>query len=259
MRIFIILLVTVASAFSAWGSVPRVIDIDSSFMKVFLPPGDLSTGRAIVCCPGGGYSDVAIGHEGYDWAPFFNNLGLTFVVLQYHLPAGDLTKPLGDVEKAFKVLTDSAAVWGIDPEQIGVMGSSAGGHLASVVATHPTAACCPSFQLLFYPVVSLDKCITHAGTRNEFLGSCDSDELAAEYSAENKVKADTPRAFIVHCGDDDVVHPQNSIRYYSALQRHGVPATLVMFPDGRHGWGYRGWFPHHDELLGLIVAWLKSF
>lgn len=259
MKVIFILLAVVAGTFGAWGSVPRIIDIDSPSMKVFLPPGDLSTGRTVVCCPGGGYSELAYGHEGYNWAPFFNGLGMTFVVLEYRLPAGDCTRPLEDVRKAFRVLADSAAVWGIDPGQIGVMGSSAGGHLASAVATHPTAECRPSFQLLFYPVVSLDRAITHVGTRSEFLGAEDSDGLASEYSAENKVTADTPRAFIVHCGDDNVVSPQNSLRYYSALQSHGVPATLVMFPDGGHGWGYGRWFGHYDELCAMIAAWFSSF
>lgn len=139
------------------------------------------------------------------------------------------------------------------------MGSSAGGHLASTVATHPTPECSPAFQLLFYPVASLDKTITHKGTRQGFIGKDGTDDLAAEYSAENKVTATTPRAFIIHCGDDDVVHPQNALRYYSALQAAGVPATLLMYPKGGHGWGIWGPDGKRQPMLDEISSWLKTF
>lgn len=238
---------------------PRTISFDNPKMKVFLSPAELANGKAIVCCPGGGYYLLATGHEGYDWVPFFNGEGVALAVLEYRMPKGDREIPMDDVRRAFKILTDSAAAWRIDPKQIGIMGSSAGGHLASAIATHPTPACNPAFQLLFYPVASLDKTITHKGTRQGFIGKDGTDDLAAEYSAENKVSASTPRAFIIHCGDDDVVHPQNALRYYSALQAAGVPATLLMYPKGGHGWGIWGPDGKRQPMLDEISSWLKTF
>lgn len=238
---------------------PRVISFDTPKMKVFLPPSAQANGKALVCCPGGGYAMLATGHEGYDWAPFFNGEGLVLAVLEYRMPQGDRRVPMGDVEQAFKILTDSAAAWHINPEQIGIMGSSAGGHLASAVATHPTEQCRPAFQLLFYPVASLDNAITHQGTRHGFLGDNGSEETAREYSAENKVTAETPRALILHCGDDEAVHPQNALRYYSALQAAGVPASLVMYPKGGHGWGIWGPDGRREIVFKEISDWLKTF
>lgn len=238
---------------------PRIISFDSPRMTVFLPPGDIACGKAVVCCPGGGYAMLATGHEGFDWVPYFNGRGMAIAVLEYRMPQGDRDVPMDDVREAFRIMADSAAVWGIDPAQTGIMGSSAGGHLASAVATHPTPGCKPAFQLLFYPVASLDPAITHRGTRSGFLGDNATEELAAEYSAENKVTPETPRALIIHCGDDDVVHPQNAVRYYSALQAAGVPATLLMYPKGGHGWGIWGPEGKRDLILNEITNWLNTF
>lgn len=233
------------------------MNFSSPRMKLFLPDPAIATGRAIVCCPGGGYSKVAAEHEGYAWAPFFNDLGIAFAVVDYDLPGGDRTIPMADIEKAFGILTDSTSIWHINPDDIGIMGFSAGGHLASTMATHPQGACRPAFQILFYPVISLDEKITHAGTRRGFLGDKPSAKLVREWSADKSVTTSTPPAFIVLSGDDKGVPPVNSLNYYSALSAAGVPAELIIFPDGGHGWGFKPDSPHHTALLSALSAYLS--
>ncbi len=237
----------------------RIIEFDSPKMKVFLPPVGMSTGKAVIACPGGGYSHLARNHEGYHWAPFFNNLGVAFAVVEYRMPQGDPAIPMSDVEKAYRIVADSAHVWDIKPENIGLMGSSAGGHLVSTMATHPSENCKPSFQILFYPVISLERNLTHQGSRSGFLGENPSDELVKEYSSDLKVTSETPRAFIALSSDDKAVKPANSLRYYSALQEAGVPVAMFIYPVGAHGWGYRSKFKYHDQMLAELSAWLESF
>ncbi len=237
-------------------SQPRVVVLENPKMTVFLP--SVANGSAVIACPGGGYSHLARGHEGFDWAHFFNNLGFVYAVVEYSMPNGDRELPLGDVRSAYKIMSDSAEAWGVNRDRIGIMGSSAGGHLASSVATHPTAGCRPAFQILFYPVISLDNSITHKGTRKGFLGENPDDQLVAQWSSHNNVDRGTPPAFIVLSGDDKAVSPQNSILYFNALTKAGVPATLHIYPTGGHGWGYRPTFKYHDVMLNELAEWLKN-
>ncbi len=237
----------------------RIITFDNPKLTVFLPPKGLENGKAVIACPGGGYTHLAKDHEGMHWAPYFNNMGVAYAVLEYSLPYGDKTVPMKDVEKAFKVLTDSAEVWKINPEAIGIMGSSAGGHLASTAATHQTEVCKPAFQILFYPVISMDAEITHKGSRNALLGEKPSQADVDLYSNEKQVTANTPRAFIALCTDDDVVKADNSVRYYTALLHAGVPASMFIYPKGGHGWGFRTHVAFHDIVLDELALWLKSF
>lgn len=258
-KLFLILTLLMSAPVFSCLAQSRVIEFDSPKMKVFLPPAGLGNGKAVVACPGGGYSHLARNHEGYFWAPFFNNLGIALAVVEYEMPNGDRTIPMSDVEETFKILTDSAEVWKINPDSIGVMGSSAGGHLASTMSTHPTAICKPAFQILFYPVISLDESITHAGTRRGFLGENPSQELVEQWSSDKQVTAETPRAFMVLCSDDKVVVPMNSINYYNALVENNVPAAMFIYPKGGHGWGSRDKFVNHDQMIAELTAWLKSF
>lgn len=236
----------------------RIIEFDNPRMKVLLPPDHMQNGKAVVACPGGGYHHLAYNHEGYHWAPFFNNLGYAYAVMEYKLPGGDRNIPLNDCRKGFKIMVDSAQVWGIHPRSIGIMGSSAGGHLASTLSTHPTEECSPAFQILFYPVISLDKDITHTGTRNGFLGDAPSERLVDEWSSDKNVTSATPPAFLVLCSDDKTVKPTNSILYYNALMKAGIPAAMHIYPTGGHGWGYRTTFTYHDLMLQELTAWLNS-
>ena len=238
---------------------PRQFDIETPSMRVFLPSNELSTGRAIVICPGGGYSHLATSHEGYDWAPFFNNKGIAVIVLRYRMPDGNPSIPVADAEAALKTVRDSADTWHLNPNDIGIMGFSAGGHLASYIATNAEPSIRPSFQILFYPVITMDKAYTHMGSHDNLLGEDANAELEYLYSSEKLVTDETPRAFIVHCNDDNLVSPVNSINYYAALHRRHVPASLHIYPTGGHGWGIRESFPHKEEMMHELSTWLGSF
>ena len=148
--------------------------------------------------------------------------------------------------------------WHIDPKRVGIMGSSAGGHLASTIATHAAPDARPDFQLLFYPVISMDKAITHMGSHDNLLGTDATKEMEELYSNDMQVTAQTPRAFIVLSDDDHVVQPVNSANYYKALEAHGVPSMIVSFPEGDHGWGFRPSFPYHAEMLMEVKSFLKG-
>lgn len=229
-------------------------------IRVFLPSAELATGRAVIACPGGGYSRLAYEHEGYDWAPYFNKQGIALVVLKYRMPKGGHREvPFSDAEEALKIVRDSAAVWNISPYDVGIMGSSAGGHLASTVATHTRAELRPNFQILFYPVITMDKSYTHLGSHHNLLGADASEELEKEYSNEKQVTQETPRAFIVFSDDDSAVPTANGANYYLALNKKKIPASLHIYPSGKHGWGFRESFLYHKLMLDALTAWLQSW
>lgn len=238
---------------------PLVIDIDKPSMRVFLPDSSIATGRAVVACPGGGYVGLAEHHEGYDWASFFNQRGIAFVVLKYRMPAGGRMLPISDAEAAIRIVRENAEAWHIDRNDVGIMGFSAGGHLASTVATHAKAELRPDFQILFYPVITMDKSYTHIGSHDNLLGKDASIALEEEFSNEKQVAKETPRAFIAYSDDDDVVPPANGVNYYLALHKAGVSASLHVYPSGGHGWGLNDSFPYKKEMLEELAAWLRSF
>lgn len=244
---------------------------DTAFVKVFLTPtakratavtdnrnAEVPDGTpCVVICPGGGYTHLAIGHEGYDWAPFFNDLGISVVVLKYRMPHGVKEIPYEDAEEAIRLVRSHAADWGIDPQQVGIMGSSAGGHLASTVATHAIGKNKPNFQILFYPVITMDKSFTHMGSHDALLGAEAPKELEWDYSNEHQVTPRAPRAFIALSDDDHVVPPLNGVSYYISLNASQVPSVLHVYPTGDHGWGMRSSFAHHDDMLQDLKTWLK--
>ena len=238
---------------------PQPFDIDTPSLRVFLPAPELATGRAIVACPGGGYGGLAVNHEGYDWAPYFNKQGIALIVLKYRMPHGDRTLPISDAEAAMKMARDSADVWNLNPYDIGIMGSSAGGHLASTIATHARPELRPSFQILFYPVITMDKSYTHIGSHDNLLGKDASAELETEFSNEKQVTKETPRAFIAYSDDDKTVPPANGVNYYLGLHKNHVPAVLHIYASGGHGWGIRENFIYKNEMLNDLSAWLRSF
>lgn len=251
-----LLLATGAGVTCAQG---KIVDFDYPKLKVFLPSQSMATGKAVVVCPGGGYTHLATDHEGFQWAPYFNNLGIACAVLEYTLPNGDRSLPMKDVEAAFQLLSDHAEAWNIHTDKIGIMGFSAGGHLASTLATHPSGACDPAFQILLYPVISLDEAITHQGTRRGFLGERPEQNLVDEWSNHKKVTSTTPRTFLALSSDDKTVKPVNSILYYTALQEAGVPVSMFIYPTGGHGWGYRSSFKYHRQVLDELTVWLTDF
>ena len=228
-------------------------------MVCYLP--QTPSGRAVIDLPGGGYTHLAVDHEGHDWAPWFNNQGIAFFVVTYRMPGGDRTIPMGDAQQAFRIVRDSAAVWNINPHDVGIMGFSAGGHLASTVSTHSAPDCRPDFSILFYPVVSMDERETHKGSVNGFLGDKKSDpQLVQEFSNFNAVRSgETPPAVILLSSDDGAVPPlTNGLAYYSALCRASIPCAFYAYPTGGHGWGFRSTFKYHDQMLNELGNWLEN-
>lgn len=227
-------------------------------IRVFLPEAGKATGRAVVCCPGGGYSHLATDHEGYAWAPFFNERGIALIVLKYRMPHGHTDVPISDAKEALRVVRENAQKWNIDPRKVGIMGSSAGGHLASTVATHSDSLTAPAFQILFYPVVTFDYRYTHKGSRHGLIGEQATQEMVDLYSNEKQVTAQTPPAIMLLSDDDRVVPSPNSVNYYLALKQHGIKATMHIYPSGGHGWGSRENFKYHKEMMSDLSAWLET-
>lgn len=227
-------------------------------IRVFLPDAERATGRAVVCCPGGGYSHLATDHEGYGWAQFFNERGIALVVLKYRMPHANPDVPVSDAREALRVVRENAAKWNIDPKKVGIMGSSAGGHLATTVATHSDTLTAPAFQILFYPVVTFDYAYTHKGSRHGLIGEQASQDLVTLYSNEKQVTAKTPPAIMLLSDDDRVVPSQNSVNYYLALKQRGIKASLHIYPSGGHGWGNRENFRYHAQMQADLSAWLET-
>lgn len=239
-------------------------------LSVFLPVRRASTGTAVIIFPGGGYQINAIKHEGIDVARKLNEWGIAAFVVKYRIP-NDATMqdkeigPLQDAQQAISLVRKNAAKWKIDPEKVGIMGFSAGGHLASTAATHfkkplietKTANLRPDFLVLGYPVISFTDSVAHLGSRENLLGKSPTPEKIREYSNEFQVTADTPPTFLVHASDDKAVIPANSIAFYESLVKHNVPAELHIFERGGHGFGMDN--PTTDEnWMETLRNWLVS-
>lgn len=236
-------------------------DTDSpSYTKetiLYVYPAKKGNGMVIVACPGGGYSHLAMAHEGKSMADWFNSQGITYAVLRYRMPNGHNEVPLSDSQQALRIMRQHAQEWNV--KKLGIMGSSAGGHLASTTATHFTdAETRPDFQILFYPVITMDPAYTHMGSHDNLLGKNPSKELEQKYSNELQVTPQTPPAFILHSSDDTAVPVANSVNYYTALVKNKVPASLHTYPVGGHGWGYRDSFPYKRQWTGELEKWLRE-
>lgn len=230
-----------------------------SEITVYLPVKP--SGKAVVDCPGGGYSHLSMENEGHNWAEYFNAQGIAYCVLQYRMPNGDRNIPLSDAYNAIKTVRDSAKVWNVNPHQVGIMGFSAGGHLASAVSTHAPFEVRPDFSILFYPVISMNERETHKGSCVGFLGDKRSDaNLVKEWSSDKAVRRHlTPPAIILLANDDRAVPPvTNGVAYYSAMRRQGNDCTMMIYPTGGHGFGFRDTFKYHDQMLNELTTWLSS-
>lgn len=232
---------------------------DTAYIKVFLPDAKRATGRAVVICPGGGYAHLAMDHEGTQWAPFFNNMGIAAIVLHYRMPNGNAKVPISDAEEALRTVRRNAKNWHINASDIGIMGFSAGGHLASTIATQSKAEAKPNFQILFYPVITMMQGYTHQGSHDNLLGYNASKKDEQKYCSDLQVTRVTPRACLLLSDDDHAVLPINSVNYYAELYRHDVPASIYVYPTGGHGWGMNTSFAYHSEMLLNLKGWLESF
>ena len=231
-----------------------VSDVTTPTLTVY--PASHPNGMAIIMCPGGGYGGLAMKHEGHDMAPWFNTQGITYAVLKYRMPNGHHDVPLSDALQAVRLMREHANEWHI--QKIGIMGASAGGHLACTAATHYTAETRPDFQILFYPVVSMDLANCHKGSRDNLLGKSPSEELVKLYSNELQVTGDTPPAFIMHSSNDGAVPVSNSVNYYLALVKNKVSVSLHTYPIGGHGWGFRDNFTYKRQWTGELEKWLRE-
>lgn len=249
-------------------------------MRVFLPQKPIANGKAIVCFPGGGYAQTNPERYGETWAPFYNKLGIAFIVLHYRMPKGKSAVTISDAIEAYKQTKLHAKEWGINPDKIGIQGVSAGGHLASTLATHYQEKLNFPFQILIYPVITLQDPYTHKGSRDNFIGKMPEPKLPSTkasrqaylqakekynrlknyYSNELQVTARTPRAFIAASDDDRLA--MNSILYYAALNKNKVPAVLHSYPSGGHGWHINtkdDKFAFAGLVEAELKAWLESF
>lgn len=251
---------------------PRIAKVTNPTIEVFAAQGE-GQHKAIIICPGGGYVRLSYGPEGTEVAKKLSADGIVAIVLKYRLPSDEIMTdrrfgPLSDVQQAIRFVRANASRWNINPEAIGVMGFSAGGHLAASastlynVETRPSTAdqtsARPDFSVLVYPVVSMDTTITHRGSRYSLIGRDASADDVKQFSCEQQVNTLTPPAFIVHASDDRTVSVVNSLHYAEALKANGVPFEYHVFPRGGHGFAL-GEGTHQGQWYSLLVNWLATF
>jgi len=244
-------------------------------IAVYLPTKKFATGQAVVICPGGGYGGLAYDLEGTDIARYLNSIGIAGVVLKYRLPSIETSlephkTPLMDAQRAMRLVRFNAAKWNIDPGKIGIMGFSAGGHLASTLGTHfdygnkasadsiERNSCRPDFMILMYPVISFTDSCLHSGSRKTLLGNNPDKDLIISYSNELQVKDDTPPAFFVHADDDSGVPVENTLLMYKALRKKKIPAELHILSEGEHGFGLALNNEHVASWSNSLKLWLNS-
>jgi len=251
----------------------RVRNVQKPDIAVFLPSKKNTTGEAVVICPGGGYGILAYDWEGSDIARWLNSRGIAAFVLKYRLPGSKSNivphkSPLMDAQRAMRIVRSNAAAWNIDPGKIGVMGFSAGGHLASTLSTHYDAgdpsssdpveqvSCRPDFSVLVYPVISFTEEFQHSGSRINLLGEDAEESLVKYYSNELQVTADTPPAILIHSDDDKGVPVENSIVYYKALRANSISSELHIYPYGGHGYSLAIGKGHLATWPDRVIEWI---
>ena len=253
----------------------HISKVQSPDITVFMPSKRNATGQAVIICPGGGYVTLSYSWEGTDVAKLLNAKGITAIVLKYRLPNSksnivSYLSPLMDAKRAIRIVRYYAAKWNINKNKIGIMGFSAGGHLASTLGTHfdngdPTSkdsieqlSSRPDFMVLVYPVISMSKNIMHTGSRNNLIGNNPTDDLAKLYSNELQVTSETPPTFLIHTEDDKTVPVENSLLFYQALRDKNVPAEMHIYPAGVHGFGLALGKGYLETWTDRCVDWLRG-
>lgn len=246
-------------------------DVTVPTLTPYLPPKNKRNGTAVLVIPGGGYGIVAAGHEGSDIAKAFNEAGIAAFVLKYRIPndacmTDKMFVPLMDAQQALYTIRKNATEYGIDTAKVGVMGFSAGGHLAATLSTHfdrparkelAGANLRPNFSMLIYPVISFHPEIAHMGSRENLIGKNADEKWITYFSNEDQVNAQTPPAFFVHATDDNVVPVANSIVYYNQLVKFKVPAEMHIYEKGGHGFGLNN-KTTNDKWFETCLNWLKA-
>ncbi len=252
------------------GGAARIYNVTEPTLTVFYPAK--ANGTAVIICPGGGYARLAMDNEGYNVARALTEWGITAFVLKYRLPNDTIMKqkelgPLQDAQRAIQLVKEQAGKWNIDTNKVGIMGFSAGGHLASTLSTHfnintlpgkSRVSLRPAFQVLGYPVISFTDSLCHMGSRNNLIGKQPSMQSIMMYSNELQVDTTTPPAFILHAADDKSVKVQNSLSYYQALVKNNVLAELHVYPRGGHGFGMNN-STTSDKWMDRLHNWLLSY
>ena len=237
----------------------NISDTTEAAMYIYQPEPHKNVGVAIIVCPGGAYSGLAINHEGHQVGEWLASNGITGVVLKYRLPKGNSDVPISDVREATRYLRTMSDVYKIDYDKIGIMGFSAGGHLAS---THLTltddSLSKPNFGVLYYPVITSDERFIHSGSFNNLLGENATNEQRKRFSNELNITETTPPVLLFH-SNDDRVSPINSLLFYESLKEKEISmSSLYIFPNGGHGWGFRPQFTYHDSMKLLLLQWISS-
>jgi acetyl esterase/lipase len=236
-------------------------------LEYYKPAADKASGAAVIVIPGGGYGVVVYKGEGISIAKALAETGVAAFILKYRLPSDAIMPdkkigPLQDAQQAIKLVREGAAKWGIDPTKLGIMGFSAGGHLASTAATHFEKAYIdnagntslrPDFQILIYPVISMRDSLTHGGSHDNLLGKTPSLTDVELFSNELQVRTNTPPTYLTHAADDKVVDVDNSIAYFETLRRQKVPVEMHIYPKGDHGFIFR-----HPGWIEPLFAWMKA-
>lgn len=251
----------------------RITQVSEPKMLVFFPPKEEQNGTSILILPSGGYQKLTYNLGGIQLAKWFNTQGITAFVLLYRLPnSPDLIVseqgPVQDAQRAMKIIRHQAKTWNLNPDKVGIFGSSAGGHLASTIATHVTdfskigdktddVSFKPDFMVLVSPVISFGK-FTHEGSKNNFLGKQTSFENVHYYSNENHVSVHTPPTILFHAQNDEAVNPMNSLLFYQSMLKHQVPGALHIFPKGGHSIGIYNASNLTDQWKTLTNLWLKE-
>ncbi len=260
-----------------WDStdIVRVSKVQNPNIAVFLPSKKNATGQAVVICPGGGYGILAYDWEGTDIAKWLNSKGVAAIVLKYRLPNSKSNivphlSPLMDAQRAIRMVRANADKWNLKKDKVGIMGFSAGGHLASTAGTHfdngnsnsPDSverfSSRPDFMILMYPVITMSKPTMHSGSRNNLIGANPETQLANFYSAELNVTKETPPTFFAHATDDKAVPVENSLMLYQALKDNGIPVELHVYPKGGHGFGLALGIPETESWTDRCIDWLRA-
>jgi acetyl esterase/lipase len=253
----------------------RISLVQTPGMAIYLPAKKSATGQAVIICPGGGYGILAWDWEGTDIAAFLVSKGIAAFVLKYRLPNASSNvvphlSPLMDAQRAIRTVRANATKWNINPNKIGIMGFSAGGHLASTAATHFDAgnshasdsierqSSRPDFSILVYPVITMSKPMMHAGSRNNLIGANADSSLAQLYSNELQVTSATPPTILFHATDDKAVPVENSLLFYQACKNAGVPVALHIYPAGGHGYALAVGKPGLENWPDQLMDWLRS-
>lgn len=236
-----------------------IVDISDARMYAYPAAKDIANGTAVLICPGGGYTGVSQVKEGSEFAEWFNKMGVSAFVLYYRMPNGHHQIPLKDAQTALEIIHNRAKEWNINKKKIGIMGFSAGGHLASTAGTHfKTKKQRPAFMILGYPVVTMDSTYTHKGSRKNLMGNKPTDDLVKLYSNELQVTKKTPPTFMIHAKDDSTVPIANSRNLLKALRENGVEAELHEYEKGGHGFGMRKKGIPLDNWPEALKTWLLN-